>query len=129
MPAFSSDEMFIPGLVASATLAAKQYYVVQASSTAGEVKVGATAASDPILGIVQNDPAAGEVALVQYGGIAKAAAETSVTFGSRVTTSSTGRVKTTTTDGDKVVGIALAASSAAGDIIPVLLSLHDQYTA
>lgn len=129
MAAFSSDEKYIPGLVATATLAAKQYYVVQASSTAGECKVGATAATDPILGIVQNDPAAGEVALVQYDGIAKAAAETGVTFGSSLTVSSTGRVTTTTTDGDRIVGIALAASSAAGDLIQVALSIHDRYVA
>lgn len=119
----------IPGLLATATLAAKQYYVVQASSTAGEVKVGSTAATDLILGIVQNDPAAGEVADVACNGIAKAAAETGVTYGDSLTTSSTGRVKTTTTDGDQIVGIALASSTAAGDIIPVIVSRHDRYLA
>jgi len=127
--AFHTDFQSIPGLVATATLAAKQYYVVKASTTAGEVKVGATAATDPILGIVQNDPAAGEVALVACGGVALAAAETSVIFGSSVTVSTTGRVKSTDTDGNRVVGIALAASSAAGDIIPVLVSIHDRYKA
>jgi hypothetical protein len=119
----------IPGLKASATLASSQYYVVKAASTAGEVIVGATAATDPVLGIVQNDPAAGEVADVAFVGICKAAAEASVTYGSQLTTSTTGRVKTTTTDGDRIVGIALEASSAAGDIISVLLARHDLYIA
>ena len=117
----------IPGLLATATLASKQYYIVQASSTAGEVKQSDTAATDPILGIVQNDPAAGEVAEVAFQGICKAAAETGVSYGDSLTVSSTGRVKTTTTDGDRIVGLALEATTAAGDIIPVLLSLHAGY--
>jgi predicted RecA/RadA family phage recombinase len=119
----------LPGLKATATLAAKQYYIVQASSTAGEVKVCTTPASDPVLGVVQNDPAAGEAADVAFSGVCKAAAETGVSFGDRVTCSATSRVKTTTTDGDRIVGIALAASTAAGDIIPLALSLHTEYVA
>ena len=50
----------LPGQVCGATsLAAKQYHAVQLESTAGQVKVGATPASDAIVGILQNDPAAG----------------------------------------------------------------------
>ena len=110
----------IPGLKASSTFAAKQYYVCKVSSTAGEVIPGA-AATDSLLGIVQNDPAAGEVADVAAVGICKAAGEASVSFGSALTCSSTGRVKATTTNGHVLVGYALAATAAAGNIIPVLL--------
>ena len=112
----------IPGLVATGDLSAKQYYVVKASSTAGAVKVAATAASDLLLGILQNDPTSGQAAEVACAGVCAAAAETSVTFGCKLTCSSTGRVKATTTDKDEVIGIALRASSSAGDIIPVWLS-------
>ena len=120
----------IPGLLAGESLAAKQYYVVKAASTAGEVVSGDTAATDPILGIVQNDPADGEPADVAFLGICKAAAETGVTYGSSLTISATSRVTKTTTDGDRIVGIALEASSTAGDIIRVLLSgIHDRYVA
>ena len=119
----------IPGVVATATFASKQYYVVKASSTAGEVKVADTAASDHVLGIIQNDAAAAQEAEVACAGVAKAAAEASVAYGDALTTSSTGRVKTTTTDGDQIVGIALAASSSAGDVIPVLISLYKFYEA
>lgn len=112
----------IPGMVATGDLSAKQYYVVKASSTAGAVKAATTAGSDLILGILQNDPTDGEAALVAFCGICKAAAETGISFGSKLTCSSTGRVKATTTDKDEVVGIALKASSAGGDIIPVMLS-------
>ena len=121
--AIYSDYKTIPGLVASsASLATAQFKIVQACSTAGQVKVCTTAATDKILGILQNDPAAGETAEVAYSGICAAAAAASVTFGSKLTTNSTGYVTSTTTDKDEIVGIALAASSTAGDIIPVLLT-------
>ena len=112
----------IPGLYATATLATKQYYVVCATSTADGVKVSTTAASDPILGILQNSPAANEPAEVAFTGICKALAEASVSYGNPLTASSTGRVKATTTDKDEIVGYALKASAAAGDLIPVLLT-------
>ena len=112
----------IPGLYASSTLATKQYYVVCAMSTADSVKVATTAATDPILGILQNSPAANEPAEVAFSGICKAAAEASVTYGAPLTASSTGRVKASTTDKHEIVGFALKASAAAGDVIPVLLS-------
>lgn len=119
----------IPGLVATGDLSSSQYKIVKASSTAGAVKVAATAATDAILGVLQNDPTAGQAAEVAFNGICKVLAEASVTYGSSVTVSSTGRAKTTTTDGNRIVGIALAASASAGDIIPVLLSIHDRYVA
>jgi hypothetical protein len=112
----------IPGVIATGDLSSYQYYVVCAASTAGAVKVAVTAATDPILGVLQNDPASGEAALVAAQGVCWALAEASVTYGSKLTCSSTGRVKATTTDKDEIVGIALAASSAAGDMVPVLLS-------
>lgn len=112
----------LPGFVAAASMAAQQYYVVRLASTAGQVAVGATAATDPLIGIVQNDPAAGEPAEVAVAGVCRAAAEASVGIGAKLTVSSTGRVLATTTDKDEIIGIACQASGAAGDIITVLLS-------
>lgn len=120
--AIYGDYFTIPGVVATGDLSSSQYKVVIAASTAGAVKVGATAASDAILGILQNDPTSGQPAEVACVGVCKAAGETSISYGSKLTVSSTGRVKATTTDKDEVIGIALAATSTAGDIIPVLLS-------
>ena len=111
----------IPGAIAGESFASKQYYVCKVGATAQEVKVAGTAATDYVCGVIQNDPADGQEAEVACLGVAKAAAEASVTLGSYVTTSSTGRVKTTTTDGDSLVGMALEASSSAGDIIKVLV--------
>jgi hypothetical protein len=119
----------IPGAIAGESFAAKQYYVCKVGTTAQEVKVAGTAATDLVIGVIQNDPADGGEAEVACMGVAKAAAETGITYGDYLTTSSTGRVKTTTTDGDSLVGMALEASSAAGDIIKVVVSLGKYYLA
>lgn len=123
----AQEYMTLPGLVATGDLSSKQYYVVKAASTAGAVKVAVTAGSDAILGILLNDPTDGEPASVAHAGVVDALAETGVTFGAKLTCSSTGRVKATTTAGDEVVGIALAASSAAGDKIPVMLARQNHH--
>ena len=112
----------VPGLLAGANLSAKQYFVVIWASTAGEV----VAAADPdvgVLGLLQNDPADGEAADVAVSGIAKGICEsTAIAYGDKVTTNSTGELQKTTTDEDMIVGIALEASSAVGDIIRVLVN-------
>lgn len=110
----------IPGMTAVSSLASYQYYLVQLASTAGQVKLS-TSATSKTVGVLLNDPGAGEAAEVAFVGIVKAAAETSVAIGDALTASSTGRVKTTTTDGNWVIGRALEASSAAGDIIRIML--------
>lgn len=108
----------IPGFTAVSTLASSQYYIVQLASTAGQVKL-ATSGTSKIIGVVQNDPAAGQPVELAYAGVFKVAGETSVAIGDFVTASSTGRAKTTTTGGNTVIGKALDATSTAGDIIRV----------
>ncbi len=112
----------VPGLLAGANLASSQYKVVIWASTASEVIL----AADPdvgVLGLLQNDPADGEAADVAVMGIAKGICEsTAITYGGKVTTNSTGELQLTTTDEDMIVGIALEASSAVGDIIRVLVN-------
>lgn len=111
----------LPGLTAGLTLAAKQYSVVKHGSTAGTV-VAVTATTDNAIGIVQNDPAAGEAAEVAAGGWAKALAGVAdLAVGEYVGFDSTGRVVDTTTDNRKIIGQALQASTAIGDIVEVLL--------
>ena len=116
----SSNFIAIPGLTAGADLSAKQYYVVKLASTAKQVIVGA-AATDGVIGVVQNDPASGEEALVAALGVVKVATEASVTAGDWLAASTTGRAKTTTSANDDVIGRALETNSAAGDIIGVLI--------
>lgn len=113
----------IPGVVAASDLSANQYYVVSFASTAGEVKLTDAAVDTEIAGILQNEPEAGEPAEVACLGIAKGITEsTACTYGLPVSSNSTGELQKTQTDEDRVLGIALQTSSAAGDIIDVLIS-------
>ena len=107
----------IPGLLAGASLAAKQYFPVKFASTAGEVII-ATAAAAGVMSIVQNDPADGEPALLPgVGDICKAVAGASdITQGQFLTPNSSGVVDTTT---GLVICQSLEASSAIGDYISV----------
>lgn len=120
--AFGGTFIGIPGMVATGDLSAKQFYVVCASSTAGAVKVATTKATDLILGVLQNDPTSGQAAEIACAGVCMAASEASVTFGAKLTCSTTGRVTLVNADKDEVVGVALRASVSAGDVIPIMLS-------
>ena len=111
----------LPSIVATGSLATSQYKIVKFGSTAGTVKVGA-AGTDNCIGVLQNDPASGEAALVAVAGVCRVLAEASVSAGDLCASSSTGRAKATTTQGDNVVGIAAEASSSAGDYITLILT-------
>lgn len=89
---FKSNEAVMPGLAATGDLSAKQFYWVKMSSTAGKVKV-VNATTDEPIGILQNDPTSGDEAEVQYQGIAKVVAGTSVGWddGARVGWNTTGK--------------------------------------
>ena len=107
----------IPGLLAGASLAAKQYFPVKFASTAGEVII-ATSAAAGVVSIIQNDPADGEPALLPgVGDICKAVAGASdITQGQFLTPNSTGLVDTTT---GLIIAYSLEASAATGDYISV----------
>lgn len=123
MTTYSGNAVFIPGLVAGSSLATAQYKAVALSSTAGQVKVAAAGGG---IGILQNDPAAGEAALVMAIGISKAVASTGIAIGAKITGNSTG-VVTTLTANHNVLGIALEAAANTGDIIRVLLTGPSNY--
>lgn len=118
----SAAPSYLTGFVATGDLSSYQYYIAQLASTAGTISISTSATSNTI-GVLVNDPTAGQAAQVQVGGIAKVLAETSVGIGDAVTSSSTGRAKATTTGGDKIIGTALDASGSAGDLIRVLLGV------
>jgi hypothetical protein len=109
----------VPGLLAGADLSAYQYRPVKLASTAGEV-VAATAVTDIVIGILQNDPTDGQAASIAgVGSITLAKAGTSVlTAGAMLTVNSTG-LRPTTTDNTAVCGRAITAASAAGDLIQI----------
>lgn len=116
----------IPGLVAGADLSSKQYYAVKLASTAGEV-IQANAVTDMVIGLVQNDPADGEPAIVACSGVARAISGDTITVGERLTVLSTGTLQGSsggTASSQRIVGIALEAASSA-DFFSVLVIPQD----
>ena len=113
----------LPGMKASATLASKQYYIVKLSSTAGEVKVSASTL-DQHIGIVQNDPAAGEPAEVAFVGVCLGVAGSAITLGDHLTSNKTGTLETVaaTVAARPIVGRALNTVTTAGDLVTVALA-------
>jgi hypothetical protein len=112
----------IPGLVAGGNLASSQYKVVKFASTANAV-VAVTATTSLAIGILQNDPASGEPAIVAGpGSIATAlAGATDIAVGELLGFNSTGQVADHTTDGRYMLCQALQASTALNDEIKVFV--------
>jgi hypothetical protein len=108
-------------LAAGADLSAWQYKIVKVSGT-GVAK--ATAITDVPLGILQNTPTSGKMAEVAVSGVSKVVAGAAITAGTLVGIQVTnGKVKTIAAGTDTtqyVLGQALTAASADGDIITVL---------
>lgn len=119
---FESSGPTYPGLVSDDTaLSASQYRAVQVgSAVVGGVRRAATAGQAGVIGVLQDKPAVGDPALVQYAGITKWEAGVAVTKGAKITVDATGRAITAAaTASHSVYGIALEAASAAGSIIAV----------
>ena len=118
------NQFLIPGLLAGADLSAKQWHPVKLASTANEV-VSAIDTTDILIGILQNDPADGEPAMVAAGGISRAIAGlTDIAIGDILSANSSGVMDTSGgTDNDEfMVGIAIEASAAVGDHIQILVT-------
>jgi len=87
----------------------------------GSTAVAAAAATDPVVGVLQNKPtASGQPATVMIDGVSKVIAGAAITAGSVVYIDSTGRA-TSTAASNKSVGIAESAATGAGEVISVLL--------
>jgi hypothetical protein len=100
----------------------KQHYIVQMDAT-GKIEV-AESATDLIVGVLQNTPAAGEQATYAYTGVAKVIASGAVGIGAWVTTDGSGKATATTTDKDIVIGRHIGtAAGASGDLIEVQLGI------
>lgn len=100
--------------VAGANLSTKQYYIVKRHTTENQV-VLASAATDKILGVLQNDPLANEAAQVKTHstrGTGKVLAGGAITAGAYLTSDSNGKAIVTTTQGNVVFGIAEEAADA-----------------
>lgn len=108
-------------LTAGEDLSSKQYYIVQLDSS-GDLEVG-EGATDLIVGVLQNTPESGQAACYRFAGTTKVIASAAVAIGALVTSAADGEAVTTTTDKDVVIGRALEAASAQGDIFEIQLGI------
>ena len=124
MAANSGDNLRIHGLTAAADLSAKQYHLVALATTARQVKqsAGGTALN---VGVLQNDPVAGEPASVVAAGMTKAYSGAAITAGALLTANSTGQCVATTTANDKIVGKAITPASGTGVLFELFCSLSN----
>jgi hypothetical protein len=93
---------------------------------ASEVVTQANAATDPMIGICQeeitaDDVTRGRVANIQMLGISRAIAGAAIAAGATVTTDAVGRVITAVAT-NRPVGIAVQAAAALGDHVDVFLT-------
>ena len=112
----------IPGLdngvtIAAADLSAAQFKCVVFSAT-GVAVAGAGVNAD---GILQGSPVAGDPANVMHQGTSKAVAGAAITAGAEVASDAAGKVVTAVST-DFILGKALEAAAADGEIITVLIS-------
>jgi len=114
--------IFTQTFTAGEDLSAKQYHFVKLNA-ANSVHV-CDAATDQILGVLQNAPASGEAASVMILGISKLTASASIAVGARLSTTTAGKAVTVTNGSDttKYVGaVALEAASADAEVISCLV--------
>ena len=107
-------------------LSAKQFFAVKLDAN-GKI-VLAAAATDQVLGVLQNDPKAAQVGQVRHLGITKAVAGAAITLGDEVISDAAGKVISTSGAGDRIIGHALEAAAADGDVISVLMTgMYDRH--
>lgn len=103
---------------AGADLSALQFTAVKLNTVSQ--LVAATAATDQVVGILQNAPVlndTGDVVLRNAQGTCKAKAGAAFAVGTKLMIDGTGRVITAATTGNEIVGIAFEAATAANQVI------------
>lgn len=107
-------------LKAGADLSAKQYRFVKISTAADDTVLSAAAATDTLVGVLQNDPTSGQAASFRTVGISKIVLGAGgATRGDRLTSDANG--KAVTAAGAQVVGAIALQTGVAGDIIAALV--------
>ena len=105
-------------LEAAADLSASQFLFVVCDSAG---KAALAGAEGNAIGVLQNKPVAGQPAEVAYAGVAKVIAGAAVAAGARVESDAAGKAVTVAGANSVVLGFALTASSATGQLIEILL--------
>jgi len=105
-------------LEAGQDLSSSQYFFVAVAADGQVDPAGDGAFAE---GVLQNDPdAAGKAASVQIDGISKVTAAGAISVGDAVSSAASGKANTAAS-GDVILGTALGAATADGDVISVLL--------
>lgn len=116
--AYESPGYMPPGLEAAADLSAHQYKLINID---GNGRVALAGNGGRVVGALQNKPnALGKPCTVMQSGISKVVAGAAVTAGADVMSDATGRAIAATAT-NRRAGVAMAAATAAGELIPVLL--------
>lgn len=105
-------------LKAGEDLTEAQFSPVKLDANGNIVK--ATQATDIVIGVLQDNPAAGQMGAIMTFGITKVKAGDAISVGSLLTAHNNGTAKPAST-GSKVFGIALTPASAAGQVIAALV--------
>ena len=118
------EQATIPGLKAGNDMSALQYRAVRASAAGVTMMCSETAVTSlgaqQYIGILQNKPKTDEAATVAYAGLSKAVTGAAVTVNMPVTHNASGQV-INAVSGAVVIGRALEATGAAGEVATVLL--------
>lgn len=107
-------------------LSTKQYCFVKLGATQNTV-VAATAATDEIIGILENAPKLNweaKVVLLNGQGSMTVIASGAITKGSKVTCNNAGKATATVNSGDYVCGVAVDTVNADGDHCEIILSKY-----
>lgn len=120
--AYEANLQSVAGLTASADLSAYQFRFVKVNGS-GQVELNTTAGGI-CDGVLQDKPTAQtHSATVAFSGVSKVVASTSINAGALIASTTVGKAVTATT-GQTVLGRALEAAGADGDLISVLLNTN-----
>lgn len=124
MTAFQSGERY--SAPAGADFTGKRYYIVKLDSSGNVVL--ASAATDAILGVIDNEPKTGrtaDVVLLNGTGTFKVKTGGNISKDAYITTDGNGKAIATTTTGNRVIGRAVRDSSS-GDVAEYV-KLNEKY--
>ncbi len=110
---------FVRSFIAGADLSTKQYFLVKLGVGTNDI-ILANAATDRIVGVLQEKPKLNQVGQVAMLGTSKVVAGGTILKGDCITSNANGQAVATTVAGNTVIGIALEAA-VSGDIFEILL--------
>ncbi len=122
MAAYEESQMKIGTLKAGADLSAKQYHLVKLASATTVTYCAAI--TDIPIGVLQNNPASGEVAEITFIGVTKIVADGTIAAGANIGTSNDGQADSIVAGTDttvRLVGTAIGAASA-GETFTALIN-------